>query len=160
MATVSKDGKLASMIWSDQEMVGISWHDAHLRAMLLGDNGAQVLFDFDFICEWHGPHEKNGVFSFDVAPATLVFPYAYEIEVSLYTGAPMSIFGIDKENPVPHGNTIVWTWTIDGPHGQISLRATGFVLYFRREPLPTQSQLLTLQERGGIAFDIPGGYKE
>src|SRR5690348_9366396 len=126
MATVSQNGKLASVIWSDQEMANISWHDAHLRAMLLDDEGAQVLFDIDFICEWHGPLEKNGVYSFDVAPATLVFPHAYEIEVSLYTGTPMSIFSIEKENPTsaPHGNATMWTWTIAGPHGQISLRAT------------------------------------
>ncbi len=161
MSTVSKNGKLASMIWSDIEIEDISWHDSSIRSLLLGDDGVQLLFDIDFICEWIGPEEKHSVFSFYIAPATLVFPYASEIRVSLFDGTPMSIFSIDKENPrpTPYGNDTVWDWTIDGPHGQIRLRSTGFVLYFRCEPLLTQSQLLTLRERGGIAFDVPGGYE-
>lgn len=161
MSTVSKNGKLASMIWSDAEMEGVSWHDSHVRSLLLDANSAQLLFDIDFICEWIEPREEHGAFSFYIAPATLVFPDAQEIQVSLHAVAPMSIFSIHKENPTPtpRGDYSVWGWTIDGPHGQMRLRSMGFVLYFRREPLRTRSQLLTPQERGGIAFDIPGGYE-
>lgn len=160
MRTVSQHGKLASMIWSDAEMEDISWHDSRVRSLLLGATDGQLLLDLDFICEWLEPH--HGLFTFYIAPATLVFPYAQEIEVSLTSAGLMSIFGIEKRNPIPtpRGNIWIWEWTIDGPHGQISLQSRGYVLYFRREPVLTQSQLLTLSERGGIAFDIPGGYEE
>lgn len=162
MHTVSQNGKLVSMIWSDAEMEGISWHDSHVRSLLLGANSGQLLLDIDFICEWIEAREQHGIFSFYITPATLVFPYVQEIKVSLSTVAPMSIFSIEKENPTPtpQGNTSIWEWVIDGPHGQIRLQATGYALYFRREPVLTHSQFLTLSERGGIAFDIPGGYEE
>jgi hypothetical protein len=158
MRTVSYNSKLASRLWSDAEMEGTSWHDSRVRSLLLGATTGQLLLDLDFICEWLAP--DHGLFSYYVAPATLVFPYAQEIEVSLTSADLMSIFSIEKRNPTPRGNTVIWEWIINGPHGQISLQSRGCVLYFRREPVLTDSQVLLLSERGGIAFDIPGGYEE
>lgn len=158
MATVSQDGNLTTAIWSNSEMDDISWHDSQIRAMLL--DRSQLLLDIDFICEWIMPETRGDLFSFYIAPATLVFPYAEKVHISLEWTAPMSIFDIHGQNsiPTPQGQEFISEWSIAGPHGHLDLRSSGYVLYFRREPLLTQQQYLTLQQRGGISFEIPGGY--
>ena len=113
------------------------------------------LLDLDYILRWEDPDPQQGFFTFWVAPATLVFYQVHNLEVHIGPSqGDMTILDLTRtdEQLTANGEMIDWRWQTFGVGGHFSLRATGYTQYFRRPPLHTRVQRLSLAERGGLSF--------
>jgi hypothetical protein len=154
----SPSPKLTKTVWdqNDYEMMG--WHDNTIHALALEParpHPGQVWFDIDYIVEWLSPSPPDTAFQFSVAPASLIFPEAWDLELTMdlrHTGFEVQISSIERtERQGSHRSYFDWTITGDGL--QITFSAPGFNQYIRQPPRLSSSQRLTLEERGGISFD-------
>jgi hypothetical protein len=48
-----------------------------------------------------------------------------------------------------------WAWRLDLNEGEITFRAYGFKQFVRKAPIHTESQSLSIEERGGLEFGLP-----
>ena len=73
-------------VWTSNDFELMGWHDVMVHAIAFEpaeDQPGSVYFDIDYLFEWVGPTQPNGVFTFWVAPATLVFPSAWDVTASI-----------------------------------------------------------------------------
>jgi len=48
-----------------------------------------------------------------------------------------------------------WAWKLDLNEGEITFRSYGFRQFVRKAPIHTESQSLSIEERGGLGFGFP-----
>lgn len=107
---------------------------------------ADLILDIDFICAWIC--NENRTYSFKVCPADLVFHNVSDFKKSVDCDDSKGgiIMDIEKDkikNPY-------YKWNIDlltPDNSFISFIATGFTLTTRKEPVLTDRQSLTCDER-------------
>ncbi len=150
--------KLDKWVWTEADFDRMGWHDVAIHAMapiLEAPDRAEFVLDLDYILKWVNGLRKGGGISFWVSPATLVFKAANDLRVHLegLSHEPCwVIYGIDRdEQPSPRGDP-GWRWTLALQEGEVSLRATGYKQYIRREPVLNHLGYLKQEERGGISF--------
>jgi hypothetical protein len=145
---------LEKLVWSEADYDQMGFHDVGIRAVYFSTQSQEVSFDIDYIFKWVMPTPPGKFFTFWVSPATLVFRDVSDVEVS-WGGS--ELFELDElkrseEEKLPTGYAR-WLWTLAGNvGGSASLRATGYNLYVRREPIYINRQNLWAEERGGISF--------
>jgi hypothetical protein len=143
-----------------------SWHDCHIWGLALeagdpyaGDWTSDLALDIDFIVEW--VCDPAGGAQFRVAPATLTFHGATDLEVGVTWGAgghqaalhPMSIDHITRDRIADQKVFLDrpyyrWTLRLNWPEGgRIAFGAYGYTQRLRAEPKLIQRQYLTRLER-------------
>lgn len=162
MAT--EDYQLEKAVWNADDYAVMGWHDAHIHAVGFLPECAELVFDLDYILKWvsQGPTEP---FNFWIAPATLVFHGVVRLQGSVGFNQGMmefpTILDITQRATEPPELRALheWIYRIEFDNGELTFHAIGFSQFFRRKPVfRTDSQHLSLQERGGISFDRPTSF--
>ena len=143
--------------WTHADFEHMGWHDATIHAVAHLPETWEFAVDLDYIVEWIAPRAEDGHYRFWIAPATLIFENAREIQIDLTPTDEISVQELKREGPFASrkgfvGPSSQWRWVLDCNQGEITLSATGFRQILRRSPIQTQQQTLTLDERGGISF--------
>jgi hypothetical protein len=133
----------------------MTWHDNHVHALRIteGKHGAGTLtLDIDHILEWL--RSEGGGIRFRIARADLTFLGVTSLKLALdyaAASAAMGPFSIDRierrAEPRERYTATVWTLRLNWPGGEISFEATGFEQRLVGEPIVTDRQWLTEQER-------------
>lgn len=144
--------------WTERDYSALSWHDNHVHAFRLveGKHGSGTLiFDIDHIVEW--TKNADGQIAFRIAPASLEFHEATNLRFSLdYASvtAAMVPFSIDsiirKQEQRERYTATVWQIVISWPKGDLTFEAPGFTQTLRCEPILSDQQWLSEDERRGI----------
>ena len=148
--------ELEKAIWSEADFGQMGWHDVLIWGMLANPDSFEYLFDLDYIFKWVHPKEEETVFSFWIAPVTMVFYRAHDISIDIDSSqGTIEIADLNMEEPRKTGNNMLteYFFRFDCQEGEISLWATGFQLFVRQHPVHRQVQHFNLQERKGISFE-------
>lgn len=137
------------------------WHDNIIRGLRFetgepenGDWRSEVVFDIDFILEWHCG--ANGEHQFRVAPALLTFQDVTDFAIAVDQGDSIgrsallewSIDRVERERldrPFDY-----WRWVIHlnaPPGGTVAFGASGCTQALTGEPVLTTEQRLPRSER-------------
>jgi hypothetical protein len=131
----------------------MGWHDSTVYGVRLNSN---LEIDLDYIFQWNQPQVEGFLFTFWVAPCTLVFESPKELSFELTQSfddkwleiQDIEISVIDNESH----------WTVITQQGDISFKAESFKQIVRKPPSLQLGQALPYDERGGFSFDLtPGG---
>jgi hypothetical protein len=148
---------LSKATWTDADFSVMGWHDCRVHAMSIGEYAddtlppARMLLDLDYIVQWVQPTGRDRHFTFWIAPATLVFERAWDIDGRLgplHEGMEIAdVHRLDSpdSNPEP-------LWHIEGRNFEYRLRALGYTQHLRLPPQHVPRQALTSAERAGISF--------
>lgn len=150
---------LTKWIWTDSDFPQMGWHDATVHAYAAIPERFELVFDIDYILSWEAPIPPKETFSFWVAPATLVFEDAWDVEFHLTSqDGSFDILDLQRsdEQPMPDGKMTHWLWHLQGGFppfcGDVTFRATGYKQYIRRQPFLVDRQALPFDLRGGVSF--------
>lgn len=158
-AAESPEHGLIRSVWTDRDFAILGWHDAHVRGVnvTMGefhDGGgatespqARIALDLDYISRWVQPtRASRGHFTFWVAPCTLVFHGVteWEMEAEAHDSGGFEIADV---------HLVEGGWHIEGYGFGLYVAGAGFRQIFRREPIHSLGQTLSLVERGGYSFD-------
>ncbi|SCF46772.1 hypothetical protein [Micromonospora mirobrigensis] len=145
---------LTKATWTDADFPEMGWHDCRIHAVSVGEYEddtlppGRLLLDLDYIVRWVPPADGESPFDFWIAPATLVFEQACQIDGRL---GPLDdlleIADIHRLDPTG-GGPERW-WHIEGQNFDLRLRAAGYTQYLRLPPRQVGRQVLTAGERGG-----------
>ena len=156
-------------MWTDEDFDGLGWHHSTVHGILIlpieMSGHVDLALDLDYIMRWNDPEPPGGYYTFDVAPATLTFSLASELEselgISNVSNIPMDIDDIIR-GPLIHEDwppppTGAWRrWTIQGDIVSLEFEAAGFTQHLRAWPRPTgNAMFMTSEQRGGVSFDRP-----
>ena len=147
-------------IWSEEDFEQMNWHDVivHAFSIVPKEYDYELMLDIDYIFEWIKPVPPDTHYLFIIAPATISFPGAWDIETDLSTrkdiSEPISILDIQRSNPreTNVADIIGWDWKIILEQGSISFSGYGFKQYIRKEPMVSDSNVLEVAQRGDISF--------
>ena len=152
---LTDDNALTRSIWSDADFEVMSWHDCAIYAYWIDNANVELVMDMDYICAWNQPVVPYDPLSFYIAPATFVVHGVTDVGLSLQSAAnPFKLNAMHREDQrsIPNSDFSTWRWVLEGHHGNLSLRAVGYTLYLRRQPILVQAQSLSNEQRGGISF--------
>ncbi len=153
--------ELEKSVWTQDDFEGMGWHDANIYGMAFesGDErwAADFLLDMDYIFGWVDPIPPAVSYTFWVAPCTLVFHQCFDlhIEINSIGGCvdALEISDLHLNDIVKvDGAKDVYVWTIELQQGQITLKSYGYEQIVRQKPRHVHSQVLTMEERGGISY--------
>jgi hypothetical protein len=159
---VEKKYIIEKSIWTQNDYEKMGWHDCNIYGFAIEKNEdgftANLIFDIDYIFEWINPIAPEQYFSFRVAPCTLIFEKAFDVEMDLKTSGAefdlMEIADLFLKNKIEEeNNKFVYEWIIELQQGQISLKSYGFEQIVRQEPAFINKQILNFEKRGGVSFD-------
>ena len=147
--------KLEKPVWNDKDFSIMGWHDATLWSMLANPIAFEFLFDLDYIFKWVPPKEGEANYKFLVAPVTMVFENAHDIKVNINSAqGTIEIADLhrEKSKATPNGKFTEYTYSFKCQEGEISVVATGFKMFVRKQPELLQRQSFELGQRQGITF--------
>ena len=148
--------ELEKPIWTEDDFKVMGWHDAKVWGLLANPEEWEYLIDLDYIFKWVHPKEDEKYFKFWVAPVTMVFENAYEINIDIESQqGEIEVADLHMENPrkTKNGKFTEHTFRFECQEGEITLSATGYKMYVRKKPILQQGQTLELLERGGVNFE-------
>ena len=144
--------------WDESNFESMSWHDNRVHAVTFSPDNFEFGLDLDYIVEWYDPAKDENNFSFSLAPATLLFQNASNIIIDVIIDNIYELFvkeitqSFIKKSPNQKFN--IFKYAILFHHnGKIELEATGFKQNLRKEPVKTNAQSFTVNERGGISIN-------
>jgi hypothetical protein len=145
--------------YTDADLGELSFHDVHVYGYAALPDLFEIRFDIDYLVEWLCPAQEGFALSFRTSPATLVFENAGTVEANLKT--PQGDFSLNELvrsgfEQLPGARLGTWQYDLRG-HDECSvrLRASGFRLHIRAEPVISYQQQLPMDQRSGISFAIP-----
>ena len=147
--------ELEQTSWTEGDFKTMGWHDVKVWGLLANPDEWEYIVDLDYIFKWVHPKEGEEYFKFWVAPVTMVFKNAYEINIDIESQqGEIEVSDLHMENPrkTKNGKLTEHTFRFECQEGEITLSATGFKMYVRKKPMLQQSQSLELKERGGVNF--------
>jgi hypothetical protein len=157
------------MTHTEADFERLSWHDCHIWGLDFhvgqpeeGDWTSDLVLDIDFIIEWMCG--VTGGAQFRVAPATLAFHGVTDPRITIdwrNSGFQVALHGvsidrIDRErvsNQKVYLDRPYYSWRIllNWPNaGEIAFGAVGFTQTLLAEPVLTNRQHLSLQERSRL----------
>jgi hypothetical protein len=151
---------LEKLIWDENDFEQMGWHDSKIYALAFKGESFELVLDIDYILEWINPEEGKTHFKFWVAPATLVFRNVWDLKINIEGNPDLEMQDLHRENPHPPKNAkhiqeaVEYDWRIETQNGEIAFKSVGFKQYFRKNPVMMNSQMIELNERGGISFEI------
>ncbi len=153
--------EIEKKIWTQDDFEVMSWHDSNIYGLTIGRGedscNADLLFDIDYIFKWIHPVPPAQTFTFHVAPCTLIFKKAFDLQMNFTSdGSALDLLEIADLHLTgkteQEKNKYIYEWTIELQKGKIKLKSYGFEQIVRVMPIHTSRQILTLEERGGISF--------
>ncbi len=148
-------------IWTHDDFEMMGWHDATIYGFTIekSENNwtADFLLDIDYIFKWVHPIAPAKLFTFWVAPCTLVFKECSDLHIDFQTDRgclePIEIANLHLKSKTKFSETYtVYEWSIELQQGAINLKSVGLEQIVRQQPMHVQGQDLPLDERGGINF--------
>jgi len=149
---------LEKWLWTEADFELMAWHDARIYAIAFLQETFEFALDIDYIFAWVRPVPPAEGFTFWVSPCTLIFENVSELEVDLAPYLDRAIEDISRgENLTPRnaaaiGRTVEWRWALATTGGTIRMRAAGYRQYVRMAPRHSESQTISLSDRGGVSF--------
>ena len=141
--------------WTEAQFESMTWHDNHVHGfhVIAGEHGAgQLVLDLDYILEWL-PGRGSG-FAFRIARAELRFREVTSLRMSLDYAAPSAAFGPFSLSEIarrvearPRYEATIWVLSLNWPVGEITFESAGFEQRLLTEPIVTDRQWLTENER-------------
>lgn len=144
---------LTKSIWTDSDFDVMGWHDARLYCFTVFPESFEMVLDLDYIAKWVHPVRPEEFFSFWVSPVTLVFRDVQNIVALVEMEGLLELEVFEVRRAPSIGRSSDWRWTLALTGGEISLDASGYTQYFRREPVLRRDQHLGFDERGGISYE-------
>ncbi len=148
---------LGKSVSTHRDYASMGWHDAQLHGVAFGatdgdDPDYSFALDLDYIVRWiHG----DPVFSFWIAPVTLVFENAWNVRIE-GTFEQMNMAEVVDMHHVRHFANAAGVefdeWHVQGDGFDVRIDSSGFTQYFRRAPILSESQWLPEEERSGVSF--------
>jgi hypothetical protein len=99
------DPLLGRAVWTDADFDQMGWHDVRVHAIGFFEDDletpAELALDIDYIVRWIDPEPPDEYFTFDIAPATLVFSdvWGLEGELQAFQRTLLTIDGIERGEP-------------------------------------------------------------
>ncbi len=147
-------------IWTESDYEDMNWHDCQIYAFSFDkkynefDKTTDLLFDIDYIAQWIKVPQKPNL-SFKVAPCTLVFKGAWDLQMDIY--AQLGCFEIASllkvHKDTYDGKNYYYEWSIELQEGKICFKSFGFEQIMRQTPIEIEAQSLSMETRKGISFD-------
>ncbi|SFW40460.1 hypothetical protein [Chitinophaga sancti] len=133
---------LEKSYWNDADFEQMGWGDVTIYQMAMtGD----LEFDIDYIFKWNEPELKGFMFTFWIAPCTLVFRQIRELRFDMDVVRSEG-FRIDYiERSGDH-------WTIVTRNGELSFISEAYEMFVRQQPMLQYKSSIGL-ERGGYSLD-------
>jgi hypothetical protein len=153
------DYQLEKQIWTVADFDLMNWHDATIHAIAFSPETYEFSIDIDYIFEWIEPEANETYYKFMVSPATIVFENVNELMINVDEPyRTIQIQSIERDCPRKPSNAdyidsnLEWKWIIDAESAECSFYSIGYKQFIRQLPIQTQTQTLTMFERGGISF--------
>ena len=152
---------LEKNIWTQDDFEVMVWHDANIYGMIIEKDEEQwqanLIFDIDYIFKWVHPVPPQEYFLFWVAPCTLIFKEVYDVKIKIdYRGGAFDLLEISDLTLVSkheqETGVVIYEWQMGLQEGDIRFKSLGFDQIVRKAPVYTNSQVLILEERGGVSF--------
>lgn len=145
------DFVLEKRIWTDKDFEQMGWHDATVYGLRLDDD---LALDIDYILQWNEPDPEGFIYTFWIAPATLVFlnikslRFEVEIDPDKLTINTIEIQDIERtqEDDTNH-------WIIRTHQGDFEFDSEGYVQYFRQEPSLAYRPNISFIDRHGFSLE-------
>src|SRR5262249_49421582 len=141
--------------YTDADLKDLSFHDVPVYGYVALAEAFEIRFDIDYFVNWL-PAQGGSPILFRISPATLVFENAGDLEATLRT--PQGEFSLDELRrsefeQLPGASMGTWQFDLHG-HNEcwFRLRASGFCLHLRAEPVICDRPQLSMAQRGGISF--------
>jgi hypothetical protein len=142
-------------IWTEADFDSMSWHDNHVHALRLvegADGTGDLILDVDHIVEWLSAPDHG--FRFRILPVTLTFHGVFFLHMSLDYATPTAAFGPFMIHGIERRleqrercAAQLWKIDISWPQGQLEFEARGFTQRGFGEPILSEGQSLTPQQR-------------
>lgn len=146
--------QLEKSLWTADDFDVMGWHDCRVWAMVADEDQYEFAMDLDYIFKWVHPEPGQAYYKFWVAPVTMVFENAFDIKINITSRqGGIDVEDIYREDPQSHGSLTDYLFRMQCHEGEISLRASGYQLYVRKEPRLLAGQCFSLAERGGISVE-------
>ena len=145
------------MCFDERDFESLSWHDNRVHGIAFSPEAYELSLDIDHITKWFTPGPGENLFNFLLAPATMCFRNASNIDTNFKIESiyDLSISELRRTflRRSPNDLFDVHKYEVEFHYvGAISLEATGFLLSLRRKPIRTGSQFFEREERGGVSF--------
>jgi len=148
--------QLEKPLWTSEDFDVMGWHDSRVWAFVADEENWEFALDLDYIFKWVHPGPGETYFKFWVAPVSMVFENASDVEIAIKSGqGVIEVADLYREDPRTTANRALtdYRFRFECQEGEISLRATGYRLYVRSEPRLIEAQCFSLAERGGISVE-------
>ena len=133
----------------------MSWHDALVWSVVAIPGAFEFAIDLDYIFKWVKPEEGEVYFRFWVSPVTMVFENVHSVRLAIESEqGQIEVADLHREESrlTPNKQLTEALYRFECQEGELSLWATGFKMYVRKEPVLMDLQSFTLSERSGISF--------
>jgi len=137
----------------------MGWHDNRIYSFAFIQEEDEFRLDIDYIFKWVEPPRGEDYFSLWVSPATLCFENVSEVNLHIDIGGgawyELQIYEIRRTllEKSSASDTDSWLYEIELTNGSIKVKATGYKMYVRKQPVHTNSSVLTLSEPQGISLE-------
>ncbi len=131
-------------LWTAADFECMGWHDSTIYKLRFA--GQELELDIDYIFQWNTP-DADGLFTFWVAPATLVFEQVTDFSFDFNLDLP-DAFEIDSIE-----RTGDCEWLIVTHRSNIQFNATGYTQYIRQAPFFQFGQQIPPIERNGYSLE-------
>jgi hypothetical protein len=134
--------------WATIPFDEAGWHDVHIHGIAAVPDRFELYLDIDYLLDWKCPRCGPGPARFRVAPATVRFEDVSSVELALES--PQGTVAIRELERITISNrdVQVWRWMFHCHQGSLSFESTGFKVLIRKQPITTELQHLTAQQRG------------
>ena len=144
--------------WSKVDFEQMGWHDVHLYGVAAVPDRFELYFDIDYIVEWICPPSTPGSAQFRIAPATVKFENVSGVSIAVESqqGA-ITIREVDrtKRESLPADMVETWHWVFKCGEGVINFETSGFQIALRQQPILSEVQYLSVDQRGLPSFAGP-----
>lgn len=124
------------------------------RIVLIAGQG-NLLLDIDYIFQWIHPVPPDQYFTFWVAPCTLIFKDAFDLQIDLNTAGRNLDLEIDDLHLISkqeYNNKVFYEWHVELQQGDIRLKSYGLEQIVRNKQVYVKSQTIPLDQHGGVSF--------
>lgn len=138
----SMEYTLEKSIWTEADFEQMGWHDVMIYQMAMtGD----LELDIDYIFKWNEPEVKGFMYTFRIAPCTLVFKQIRELrfDMDVVRSDGFQIDYIERSGD---------RWTIVTRNGDLSFTGEGYEMFVRQQPTLQYKSFIGI-ERGGYSLD-------
>jgi hypothetical protein len=142
--TLEMEYQPGKYLWTAADFERMGWHDSTIYKLRF--TGQELELDIDYILQWNTP-DADGLFTFWVAPATLVFEQVtnFSFDLHLELDDAFEIDSIERKGDCE--------WLIATHRSDIQFTATGYTQYIRQAPFFQFDQQIPPIDRNGYSLE-------